>query len=140
MQRCVRQPAFFFYLCNSDAIRIKGMKNVIGKHQVNQRVFIHLKAEVFAVVPREAGACERPHSQQSSCFHLNFKTFIPQTLTDTTALLHPSILPHPFQGCGGAGRCTPQQVATCRRANTQRHPLMLTSTPKISQYCEMNVI
>lgn len=33
---------FDFYLCNSDAVRIKSMHNVIGEHQVHQRVFINL--------------------------------------------------------------------------------------------------
>lgn len=40
-----------FYLSNSDAVGIKCMKDVIGKHEVNQRVFVYLQAKVLTIVP-----------------------------------------------------------------------------------------
>lgn len=45
---------FVFYLRHRDAVGVKGVEDVIGKHQVNQRVLVHLEAEVLAVVPWKA--------------------------------------------------------------------------------------
>lgn len=44
------------YLSHGDAVRVKCMKDVVGQHQVNQGVFVHLQAKVLAVVPRETDA------------------------------------------------------------------------------------
>lgn len=62
-----------FYLSNSDAVGVKRVKDVIGKHEVNQRVFVYLQAKVLTIVPRESNAWEmkRPHNQQSSSFSPN---------------------------------------------------------------------
>lgn len=50
-----------FYLSNSDAVGIKCMKDVIGKHEVNQRVFVYLQAKVLTIVPGESNAWEMKH-------------------------------------------------------------------------------
>lgn len=62
-----------FYLSNGDAVGIKCVKNVIGKHEVNHRVFIYLQAKVLTIVPGESNAWEmkHPHNQQSSSFSPN---------------------------------------------------------------------
>lgn len=39
------------HLCYSDALWVELVENVIGQHQIDKCVFIHMHSEVLAVVP-----------------------------------------------------------------------------------------
>lgn len=52
----LKVSAVCFYLSNGDAVGVKRVKDVIGKHEVNQRVFVYLQAKVLTIVPRESNA------------------------------------------------------------------------------------